>query len=357
MPLDYLAHLFVFISILLSLIGLALHSYQCAILKEYRIQTGIPDWVTAEHWQYLIWYIALSLLLLISTVACLHKSYFRCQNSDSFDKRVNLACLLISSISVITAVAFNSPEPWTNGYVQFKRKGNLVSSCSIFDSSKDPTYRLLYQRCVLDDSVLICAILICFTWIFLTSLTVWNSIVDKKDKDSQHECDKKEINWGKYVPDPPSSIYSASTAAYSGLLTPSTVWTKQKHNDFFYTTNLSFHKPLPLDFDDQTSFLDDCLNPTPTVSKTDLKAETSLYSLNSKTIFPRDEHSFYKEVSLSQVDAESRRTSFLRTDQALPFSSALERSTSADTITETPLYTKFSNSNFNSSNSLFSNQY
>ncbi|KAI8387009.1 hypothetical protein BD560DRAFT_486559 [Blakeslea trispora] len=350
MHLNYLTQILNLISVLLSLAGLIIHSCQCALLKEYRIQTGIADWIAAEHWQYLIWYLALSLLLLVSCAAWLHRCYSRNYHSHSFDKRVSLTCLSISSISVITAAALNSPEPWTDGYVQYKRKGSLVSSCSIFDSSKDQTYSLLYQRCVLDDFVLICAILLCLVWIASTSLTVYHSIVDKKDKEIQLACPKKELNWGKYVPDPPSPMYSASTAAQSGLLTPSTVWTKNKHNTFF-CENLSLQKPLPPAFDDQIPFSDGYFSKTAPTSKSDLEFQL----LHKSPLFTDDEQFFSDKMVPTQEVVESTDAFLNQKTQTLSLLPKEDSLTSA--LTETPLYTKFSNSRFNSNNSLFLNQY
>lgn len=55
----------------------------------------------------------------------------------------------------------------------------------------------------------------------------------------------KEPKWGRYIPDPPSSIYSATTLGNrSGLLTPSSTLTKDKHSEFY--NNCSYtRKSIP----------------------------------------------------------------------------------------------------------------
>ncbi|KAI8080127.1 uncharacterized protein B0P05DRAFT_77583 [Gilbertella persicaria] len=194
-------------------------------------------------------------------IICFDGFYLRRSKTYSIDKCVGLICILPILISVIAAITPNSFEPWTQNYVQFKRSTGFVTSCSMFDSTQDSTYSLLYQRCLLNDFVLMCAILLCFIWTILTSIAIRASLQEKKERVRKNQTLpaflSQEPNWGRYIPDPPSSIYSASTIGYSGLLIPSTTLTEKKHKEFFCSASLPLTTKIPLTFDYRLSFSDD----------------------------------------------------------------------------------------------------
>lgn len=96
---------------------------------------------------------------------------------------------------------------------------------------------------MLSDTTWICAIFLCINWAILVGFVMF---VTKKCNDKSTSSTiavakntirpaAEEPKWGRYIPDPPSSIYSATTLGNrSGLLTPSSTLTRDKHSEFYY---------------------------------------------------------------------------------------------------------------------------
>ncbi|KAI8645107.1 hypothetical protein BD408DRAFT_400555 [Parasitella parasitica] len=147
--------------------------------------------------------------------------------------------------SIITDTLFESIEPWTDGHVKVERYG-LLNSCYLLDSTRDKFYPMLYQRCMLSDTTWICAIFLCINWavlvgfvIFISKKSISSKVAVAKDENRPGKAE--EPKWGRYIPDPPSSIYSATTVGNrSGLLTPSSTLTKEKHNEFY--SNCAYYR-------------------------------------------------------------------------------------------------------------------
>lgn len=98
--------------------------------------------------QYLLWFITLGLSLVGGLAVCLSACYYNRPTLYSFDRRIAIFSLLPLFVSLITALAIDKLEPWTNGLVKVEERSAsaLVSSCALFDSTKDKYYPLLYQR-------------------------------------------------------------------------------------------------------------------------------------------------------------------------------------------------------------------
>jgi hypothetical protein len=97
---------------------------------------------------------------------------------------------------------------------------------------------------MLSDTTWICAIFLCINWAILVGFVIFISKKDNNSRSSRVAVAKdavqpavvaEEPKWGRYIPDPPSSIYSATTLGNrSGLLTPSSTLTRDKHSEFYY---------------------------------------------------------------------------------------------------------------------------
>ncbi|CAO3629308.1 unnamed protein product [Mucor hiemalis] len=142
-----------------------------------------------------------------------------------------LFAILPLIVSLITALAIDKLEPWTNGLVQMEERSTsaLVSSCALFDSTKDKFYPLLYQRCLLNDWTWILCILLCIFWAL--EQTAKNGTLQEKQRRAE------EPKWGRYIPDRPASVYSVTTLGNrSGLITPTSI---KYGNSFYYGDNSS----------------------------------------------------------------------------------------------------------------------
>ncbi|CAO0796144.1 unnamed protein product [Mucor circinelloides] len=235
-------HVLRFLVLFISLIAFICHVSQCLLLNAYREKTGIPDWLTAGHWQYLTWYISLCLSLAGSSAICLNATWFKRPTRYFLDKCIGSLVILPILASIITATLFESIEPWTDGHVKVERSG-LLNSCYLLDSNRDKFYPMLYQRCMLSDTTWICAIFLCINWAILVGFVMFvTKKCNGKSTSSTVAVAKNTIRpaaeepkWGRYIPDPPSSIYSATTLGNrSGLLTPSSTLTRDKHSEFYY---------------------------------------------------------------------------------------------------------------------------
>lgn len=99
----------------------------------------------------------------------------------------------------------------------------------------------LFNRCMLSGCTWIFAILVCITWLSLIGFVTLASRKKKSSiaKNVIRPLVVEEPKWGRYIPDPPSTIYSAVTFnSRSGLLTPTSTLTREKHNEFYYNCNI-----------------------------------------------------------------------------------------------------------------------
>lgn len=93
-------------------------------------------------------------------------------------------------------------EPWTAGTVPFRRPlMDPIHSCEVLS-----TQPLLYRRCLLADSTLIGATAACVFWLLLACLTC---VAPRKPMKPLVEP-AQEPKWGRYIPEPPASLRSAS---------------------------------------------------------------------------------------------------------------------------------------------------
>ncbi|KAI9480534.1 MAG: hypothetical protein EXX96DRAFT_563167 [Benjaminiella poitrasii] len=268
----FYVHILRCLALFISLLSFTCHLAQCLLLKEYERKTDIPDWMTGGHWQYLSWYISLGLSLAGSLIViCLNSKFTtnkvnshnykigdgkRQNKYYSVDKCIGSVSLLPVLSSVITATIFDSgvsEEPWTNGYYKPKQqeRTGLLTSCYIqFDSAQDPFYPLLYQRCMLSDSTWICAILLCIIWLGLVSFVIYgtrntlqsSTIKTKEDVLNRPAVAFQEPAWGRYIPDPPSSLYSSTTQlGNQRLLVPTSILTHEKHIEFYAAASREFY--------------------------------------------------------------------------------------------------------------------
>lgn len=99
--------------------------------------------------QYLLWFISLSLSLAGSFTLCLSACYLNRPKEYTWDKWIGSLVVLPVFVSIITAMTFDSFEPWTNGLLKLDRSPSaFVKSCSIFNASRDKFHPFLYQRYV-----------------------------------------------------------------------------------------------------------------------------------------------------------------------------------------------------------------
>ncbi|KAI8970421.1 hypothetical protein BDF20DRAFT_838781 [Mycotypha africana] len=151
-----------------SLIGLACHSAQCALLSAYEDQAKIPGWFQSGHWQYLAWFITFCLSLVSAFIICINATYCKHGHGVKADKTlggVNLASL---AVTITINTFLNDQEPWTNGIIEFTQPTRgLNFHCTLLDESHDATYPLLFQRCVLIDCTYVIAVITGHFWMFL----------------------------------------------------------------------------------------------------------------------------------------------------------------------------------------------
>lgn len=235
-----------FITFFLSLIAFLCHAAHVVLLNKYQEKSGIPDWMGAGHWQYLLWFITLGLSLVGGLAVCLSACYYNRPTLYSFDRRIAIFSLLPLFVSLITALAIDKLEPWTNGLVKVEERSAsaLVSSCALFDSTKDKYYPLLYQRCLLNDWTSILCILLCIFWAMLVGIAMFALSKEKKREQTakngtsrEKQRRAEEPKWGRYIPDRPASVYSVTTLGNrSGLITPTSI---KYGNSFYYGDNSS----------------------------------------------------------------------------------------------------------------------
>ncbi|KAI8054779.1 hypothetical protein BDF21DRAFT_403868 [Thamnidium elegans] len=233
-----------FLTFFTSLGTFICHLTQCILLNVYQEKTDIPDWLKAGHWQYLLWFISLGLSLVGSFILCLSACYYNKPRKYSLDKFIGSLSMLPVLVSIVTAMLSYSLEPWTNGFVTLERSAsNILSNCKLFDESRDKFYPLLYQRCLLSDFTWILSIALCILWALLVRLVMYALVQKKKEAPQDRIRPAGEPTWGRYIPDRPASIYSATTLGNrSGLLTPSPT----KQLDYYYSSAPSL--PSLLDY-------------------------------------------------------------------------------------------------------------
>ncbi|KAI8984380.1 hypothetical protein BDF20DRAFT_386047 [Mycotypha africana] len=184
---------------------------------------------------------------------------FYSKNYYSAEKWLGLMSFLPVLCSTITVVTVNDQsllEPWTNNLIKINRTPlALFSSCHAFDINVDQNYPLLLQRCILSDIICSLAISLCVIWFILVCFAFLAPAYIGNDEElnqkistlaalDQHRSAMKMIlhcgiggsepNWGRYMPDPPSTVYSTVTLnSRTGLLTPISNLTKEKHLEFY----------------------------------------------------------------------------------------------------------------------------
>lgn len=186
---------------------------------------------------------------------------------------------------------------------------------------------------MLNNSTCVSAIFLCIVWVSLTGLSIFASRrhSDKNPKLAKnviHPAVKEPI-WGRYIPDPPSSIYSATIVDNrSGLLTPSSALTRDKHTEF-YSNCSSIYKEKTRSLSSSTS---------------DYFSKGDYYSKPSSVYY------YGETIKMDREDSDESKTR----DQPLlrvstTFHSSISPSVASDiesatTMTGTPLYEKFSKS-------------
>lgn len=226
------------------------------------------------------------------------------------------------------------------------------------------TYQRIRDRCMLNDCTWIFAILLCIIWNCLVIFVMFASRKKRSamTKDVIQPAVGEELKWGRYIPDPPSSIYSATTLGNrSGLLIPSSTLTREKHSEFYYNCSIPSIATSPTgDYYYSSSY-----------SPVESKGDYSYYSLDHKTTsaydyFTRRDYdrkypsSYYHGGGNNQKEEDRRSssssssTSPYSTRQLLTVSTLYHGSSSlplsekepeSATIITTPLYNKFSSSN------------
>ncbi|KAI8143726.1 hypothetical protein BJV82DRAFT_83156 [Fennellomyces sp. T-0311] len=198
-----------FLVFLTSILALACHVTQCLLLSLYQEKAQIPSWISAGHWQYLSWYIALSISTVSGAAVCVHACCCKKAHILRGDKFLGILNVLPLLTSLITDVFVGGPEPWTAGTVKFDRPHtSLFQSCTVLDSHTDSYYPLLYQRCVMSDGTWLLAAFACMFWILLACLAVWAKPAVKPSMVAVAPA--KEPKWGRYIPEPPPSLRSSS---------------------------------------------------------------------------------------------------------------------------------------------------
>ncbi|KAI9254625.1 hypothetical protein BDA99DRAFT_607320 [Phascolomyces articulosus] len=212
-------------------------------------RANISSWVSAGHWQYLSWYIALSISTISGAFVCVHASC--CKRIPTFrgDRYLGILNVLPLLTSLVTDVFVGGPEPWTAGTVKFDRPHtSFFQSCIILDSqSVDPQYPLLYQRCVLSDGTWLGAAVACVLWIMLACLTMWIKNPSMIKSNSVAVAPAKEPKWGRYIPEPPPSLRSSSLPIVP--LPP-------RHGSIISHQNPYYQPRSDVSFDSQTSSSD-----------------------------------------------------------------------------------------------------
>ncbi|KAI9321361.1 hypothetical protein BX666DRAFT_968658 [Dichotomocladium elegans] len=201
-----------------SLIAFICHIAQCALLDVFQQQTTLPSWTEAGHWQYLVWYIALSISMLSGALVCARACCCKRAHLVQGDRFLGFINFFTLLAAILAALITGSPEPWTAGYVKVSRPmWSFITSCSgdgTFSAagvagSSVSTIKLessfLYERCVLSDSTWLGAALALLCWVLLVCFAVLYRPASSVAADLF-----KEPKWGRYIPEPPPSLRSAS---------------------------------------------------------------------------------------------------------------------------------------------------
>ncbi|KAI9261383.1 hypothetical protein BDA99DRAFT_537778 [Phascolomyces articulosus] len=102
----------------------------------------IPDWFKAGHWQYLLWYITLSVSVLSSTAICIHASCCRRGHILRGDKTLSMVNVFMLGVTILLITFLGGKEPWTNGIVEFKQPSMGFMTCrNVPNADNDPTNR------------------------------------------------------------------------------------------------------------------------------------------------------------------------------------------------------------------------
>lgn len=196
-------------------------------------------------------------------------------------------------------------------------------------------YRI-HDRCLLNNSTCALAILLCIIWIILTCANIYYVSSQRKNnsilasKNAIHPAVKEPV-WGRYIPDPPSSIYSATIVDNrSGLLTPSSVLTRDKHTEFY--SSVYKEKSSYSSRSSETDYYDD-------YSKYYNKPYSSKRS--SVYYYGGDSYSVGKRSSNDDNDDKTRDAPLLRVSTQF-LTQHSPPSLDSATTTGTPLYEKFS---------------
>ncbi|ORY95330.1 hypothetical protein BCR43DRAFT_525071 [Syncephalastrum racemosum] len=173
------------------------------LLPEYlQLTAKVPNWLSAGHWQYLAWYVALSISTLSAAAVCIHACCCGRGHFVQGDRFLSILNVFPLATSIVTAMIADDTEPWTAGTVPFQRPlMDPIHSCEVLS-----TQPLLYRRCLLADSTLIGATAACVFWLLLACFTC---AVPRKPVQPVVEP-AQEPKWGRYIPEPPASLRSAS---------------------------------------------------------------------------------------------------------------------------------------------------
>jgi hypothetical protein len=176
-------------------------------------------------------------------------------------------------------------------------------------------------------------------------------------KDAVRPTIVKEPKWGRYIPDPPSSIYSATTLCNRlGLLTPSSILTREKHSEFYYNCSISNFPTSPT--------YDYCYSDHYAVKSKDDYYEADYKEALTYDCFARGDHdskrflSSYYHGSGNKKEEDRKcgsRSSPYSSRQLLSVAISSSRGSSSPPLSEeepelattitTPLYSKFCSSN------------
>ncbi|KAI8982551.1 hypothetical protein BDB01DRAFT_906319 [Pilobolus umbonatus] len=217
-----LLHIVRIITLVASLVSFILHVTQCILFNTEIKNINIPRILVIGQWQYLSWYLSLGFSLLSSLFIYIRAYYFKKCPKYILDRYIGFAVLLFVISSIIT---FTFPDAFEQSAQDFLREDPptpfyLITHCSIFDSSAGDFYAVIYQRCVLTESIWISAIVLCVIWVSLILVTTYASYIERK-KTGVNLRSMKDVSWGKYIPDPLPATYSPPIVnSKSGLLTP-----------------------------------------------------------------------------------------------------------------------------------------
>ncbi|KAI8146495.1 hypothetical protein BJV82DRAFT_654707 [Fennellomyces sp. T-0311] len=203
-----------------SSVTLTTHAAQCTLYSVYQHQTSIPDWFKAGHWQYLLWYISLSLSVLSAIAICIHAGCCRRSHILRGDKTLSIINALTLSVTILLITFFGGQEPWTAGLVEFKQPARgFLPYCGLLDAKADSLYPLLYHRCLLVDATWIGACMTCMLWMLLLPFAAFTKPLRRASSVGKLPT---ESNWGKYEPRQHNSVRTQGSSAKYSSTTPLT---------------------------------------------------------------------------------------------------------------------------------------